>query len=109
MSMRETTSGLDRAYGASLIVHAGLITLIVGLAGVMAGVIGQGANAARDGLGLTAALFGAGLLPAVPSAIALLSWWFCRRQGWQPSSGHKSLTVAIAVALTIILGAGFFK
>jgi hypothetical protein len=44
-----------------------------------------------------------GILPAVPSGIALMSWGLCKRRGWTLSKTHMGLSVAAAVVLFILI------
>jgi len=103
MSGAASPHWLDRAYGAALVVHAGVILALVWLAVVAARGVGEGANAAREGFGLMALMVLPGILPAVPSGIALMSWGLCKRRGWTLSKTHMGLSVAAAVVLFILI------
>lgn len=101
--MNTASARLRTAYSLGLILHALMIAALMWLAFVAAGGLGDIANAARETTGLSVALFLTGILPAIPSVIALLAWWFCRRNGWRPSAGHMGLAIAAAAGLAIIL------
>ena len=100
---------LGRAYAAALIIHAGIVVACVGLAIVAVKSLGYGANAAREGFVVSTAVFATYMLAAVPSTLALLSWWLCRRRDWRPSFGHMGLTIAAASALFIFIAVEFFS
>jgi hypothetical protein len=93
---------LRPAYTAALALHVLIVAALVWLAFAVAGGLGQTANAARESAGLSVALFLTGLLPALPSIIALLSWWLCRRNGWAPSVAHMGLAVAAALVVAVV-------
>ncbi len=95
-------SRLGAAYSVALILHAVFVVGLLALSAISAAKLGDVADAAHESFGLSAMVFLTGLLVAIPSAIALGSWWLCRRRGWQPSTGHMSLTVAAAAALLIL-------
>ena len=93
---------LARAYAAALAVHFCAVAVLV-LLTVPAGV-GSGANAAPDTWLFMAAVALPVLLAALPSAMALLSWHLCRRQGAVPSPGHMGLSIAAALAVMSVAG-----
>ena len=100
--MTAAPAWLRPAYTAALALHALIFAALVWLAFTMAVGPGQVANAARESAGLSVALFLTGLLPALPSIIALLSWWLCRRNGWAPSVAHMGLAVAAALVVAVV-------
>lgn len=103
MSSPTAVVWLTRAYGAALILHGAFVLLVVALAVLSVVQLGAGANAAREGAGLSLLVFFTTFLGAIPSILAVLSWWLCRRNNWTPSTGHMFLTVFAAVVLLVLI------
>ncbi len=101
MSAASVSPWLGRAFVAALFVHAGLVVLFV-VAGLWAAGFRVIADSAPGGLLFSAVTFFSVALAAIPSSVALLSAWLCRRRGWRPSAGHMALSVS-AAALFLIL------
>jgi hypothetical protein len=100
---------LTRGYAVALVLHAITVVGIVALSFAALGLQGTTANAAREGGLLLAILFLSGLVPALPSAVALISWWLCRRRGWTPSAGHMWLVILAAAVLWALFLGTFFQ
>ena len=108
MSATRPPRWLGAAYVVALLLHAALVFLILGWALFQILSMGSTANAARESLGMALLVLLPVLLVCLPSTIALLSWWLCRRRGWQPSIGHIGLTTAAAAAFLILFSASYF-
>lgn len=92
---------LVRAFGLALAVHAGFFLLFVG-AGLWAAGFRGIADSAPGGLFFSVVTFLGVALAAVPSGVALLSAWLCRRRGWRASTGHMVLSVTAAALLLLL-------
>ncbi len=99
---------IGRVYVVALLLHASLISLVLGWALFQILSMGSTANAARESLGLSLLFLLPVLLGSLPSIFALLSWWLCRRRGWHPSTGHMGLTTAAAAAFLILFSVSYF-
>ncbi|MEQ9260357.1 MAG: hypothetical protein RIG84_14815 [Roseovarius sp.] len=97
---------LKLAYGVALALHGLFVAALVAFGLLRVAMLGTQADAARGGIVLGLLLFLVTLVPAVPSIIALLSWWMCRRRGWAPSEGHMKLAIGGIGVLFLILALG---
>jgi len=103
MSAAAASPWLGRAFVAALAVHGGIVAALLVAALWVAG-IGAGADSAPDGVGSVLIALPV-LLAALPSTVALLSAWMCRRRGWRPSPTHMALsTGAAALFLLLFIG-----
>ncbi|MEQ8899153.1 MAG: hypothetical protein RID23_18890 [Roseovarius sp.] len=91
---------LGRAFVVALVVHGGIVALLLVAALWVAGV-GVGADSAPDGVGSVLMAVPV-LLAALPSGVALLSAWMCRRRGWRPSATHMALSTGAAVLFLLL-------
>lgn len=101
MTAAMTSPWLGRAFVVALVVHGALVALMLAAALWVAG-IRVGADSAPDGAGLSLLMAVPVLLTAIPSTVALLSAWMCRRRGWRPSTTHMGLTTGAAVLFLIL-------
>jgi hypothetical protein len=99
MTASSVSPWLPRAYVTALLLHAAFLVLIVALA-VTASSVGV-ANAAPDTMIFALLVALPVLMAGLPSLVALLSWYMCRRRGWTPSPPHMGLTVASAAVLLV--------
>ena len=104
MSVVVTSPWLGRAFVAALVVHGAIVAVLAGAA-LWVARVGVGADSAPGGVG-PALIAVPVLLAALPSGVALLSAWMCRRHGWRPSATHMALTIGAAALFPILyLGA----
>ncbi|WP_099824441.1 hypothetical protein [Oceaniglobus indicus] len=92
------------AYGIALVIHGLFVVFVIGAGATSAVFVAGTANAWRSDLLAFPLILLPALLGALPSIIALLSWFLLWRRDRRPSVGHRVLTTgwaAVLVGLTV--------